>query len=586
MRGNYLLFFTLLYLTLTIYQIKANPGKTKSKEISLDFAVTIDSTFQNKYAHILQIYKEQNYVKALAKILKLEEQFQNSNNNNSLYYISFLKGDIYNKTKNYSRALKYYKKSLIYLTKKNIDDNNNKINYNKNLAETYLKIGSSFYRLAKRDSAKQYYNKLDNLPDLSNNIQNLKAMSYVNLSGIYQQDSIFDVAIQYAEKAIVIYEKNNFKVNQASALNNLGSIYMSLGNYEKAKKRYKQGINLAKNENSPKANRYKESLYFNLAWAMRKLKNFKAYDYQEISYDIRDTIRNKEFRRAIEEITAENNVYDVKIEERDKRLKQRTTFWIFTVISMIIIISLVYWLILYRLKQKNLDLKLSQTELLQNQNIEKLKSESQIRVLNAAIDGKESERKEIAETLHDSVSALLSSANLHLMATKAQFKGAIPMEINKTQSIIAEASLQIRNLSHTLVSSVLLKFGLNFALKDIATKYSNSALNIEVDIHDLRRYHQSFEIKIYNIIQEFINNILKHSKAKNVFIKLYEQNNRIYFQIFDDGIGFDKKNISDKDGFGINQIDARIQMMNGEFLIESTIGEGTTISVELPLVEK
>jgi two-component system NarL family sensor kinase len=172
------------------------------------------------------------------------------------------------------------------------------------------------------------------------------------------------------------------------------------------------------------------------------------------------------------------------------------------------------------------------------------------------------------------------------MATKAQFKGAIPMEINKTQSIIAEASLQIRNLSHTLVSSVLLKFGLNFALKDIATKYSNSALNIEVDIHDLRRYHQSFEIKIYNIIQEFINNILKHSKAKNVFIKLYEQNNRIYFQIFDDGIGFDKKNISDKDGFGINQIDARIQMMNGEFLIESTIGEGTTISVELPLVEK
>jgi two-component system NarL family sensor kinase len=587
-KSNYLLIFTVFWFALNIYQINANTKTTKSKEISLDFVVTIDSTFQDKYAHILQIYKEENYVKALAKILKLEEQFQNSNNNNNFYSISSLTGDIYYNTKNYSRGLKYYKKSLIYLTRKNIDDNynNKRINYNKNLAETYLKIGSSFYRLAKRDSAKQYYNKLDNLPDLSNNIQNLKAMSYVNLSGIYQQDSIFDVAIQYAEKAIVIYEKNNFKVNQASALNNLGSIYMSLGNYERAKKRYKQGINLTKNENSPKANRYKESLYFNLAWAMRKLKNYKAYDYQEISYDIRDTIRNKEFRRAIEEITAENNVYDVKIEERDKRLKQRTTFWIFTVISMIIIISLVYWLILYRLKQKNLDLKLSQTQLLQNQNIEKLKSESQIRVLNAAIDGKESERKEIAETLHDSVSALLSSANLHLMATKAQFKGAIPMEIHKTQSIIAEASLQIRNLSHTLVSSVLLKFGLNFALKDIATKYSNSALNIEVDIHDLRRYHQSFEIKIYNIIQEFINNILKHSKAKNVFIKLYEQNNRIYFQIFDDGIGFDKKNISDKDGFGINQIDARIQMMNGEFLIESTVGEGTTISVELPLVEK
>ena len=588
MRSNYLLIFTVFWFALNIYQINANPNKIKSKEISLDLIVKIDSTFQDKYANVLQIYKEENYVKALAKILKLEEQFQNSKNNNNLYSISSLKGDIYYKTKNHTRALKYYKKSLTYLTRKRIDDNyiNKKINYNKNLAETYLKIGSSFYRLAKRDSAKQYYNKVDNLPDLSNGIQNLKAMSYVNLSGIYQQDSIFDVAIEYAKKAIVIYKKNNFKVNQASALNNLGSIYMSLGNYEKAKKSYKQGINLTKNEKSPNAVRYKESLYFNLAWAMRKLKNYKAYDYQEISYDIRDTIRNKEFRRAIEEITAENNVYDVKREERDKRLRQRSTFWIFTVISTIIIISLVYWLILYRLKQKNLDLKLSQTELLQNRNIEKLKSEAQIRILNAAIDGKESERKEIAETLHDSVSALLSSANLHLIATKSQFKGDIPIEIDKTQSIIAEASRQIRDLSHTLVSSVLLKFGLNLALKDIATKYSNSALNIEVDIHDLRRYHQSFEIKTYNIIQEFVNNILKHSKAKNAFIKLYEQNNRIYFQIFDDGIGFDKKNISDKDGFGINQIDARIQMMNGKFLIESTMGEGTTISVELPLVER
>ena len=229
---------------------------------------------------------------------------------------------------------------------------------------------------------------------------------------------------------------------------------------------------------------------------------------------------------------------------------------------------------------------MSQTQLLQSQDIEKLKSESQIRILNATIDGKESERKDIAETLHDSVSALLSSANLHLIATKSQFKGKIPIEIDKTQSIIAEASLKIRDLSHTLVSSVLLKFGLNFALKDMAAKYSNSVLDIETDIYNLRRYNQNFEIKIYNIIQEFVNNILKHSKAKNTFIKLYEEDARICFQISDDGIGFDKTKIINKDSLGLNQIDARIHMMNGVFIINSTIGEGTIISVELPIVEK
>jgi two-component system NarL family sensor kinase len=592
LKSNYLLFFTLFQVALNIYQTNAASNKINSKEVShietsLEFIVKIDSTFQNKYDHIVQIYNEENYVKALAKILKLEEDAQVNNKNSKLYFISFLKGDIYNKTKNYDRALKSYKKSLIFLKRKNNFDTNRTDIFSKNFAETYLKIGTSFHRLSKIDSAKYYYNMVENLPDLNIDILKFKAMSFVNLSGIYQQDSIYDLAINYAGKAISIYEKNNSKVNLAGALNNLGNIYLDVGKFEAAKEIYNQGISLIKNDQSPKAKRFTEDLYYNLAWTMRKLKDYKAYDYQEISYNMRDTIRNREFRSAIEQITAENNVYDVKREEKDKRLRQRNTFWIFTIISVIIIISLLYWLSFYKLKQKNLGLKLSQIKLNKEQNIEKLKSEYQTKILNATIDGKESERKEIAETLHDSVSALLSSANLHLMAVKARFKeDNVPIEVDKTQKIIKEASLKIRDLSHTLVSSVLLKFGLNFALNDMASKYSNSALHIEIDIDDLRRYHQNFEIKVHNIIQEFVNNILKHSKAQNAFIKLYEENNRICIQIFDDGIGFDKMKVFNKDGLGLNQIDARIQIMDGKFLVESTLGEGTTISVELPIVEK
>jgi signal transduction histidine kinase len=188
--------------------------------------------------------------------------------------------------------------------------------------------------------------------------------------------------------------------------------------------------------------------------------------------------------------------------------------------------------------------------------------------------------------LHDSVSALLSSANLHLQATKKQFNGNAPIEILKSQEIITEASQKIRDLSHTLVSSVLLKFGLNFAIKDIAEKYSNSELSINTEIGSLRRYHQNFEIKVHNIIQELTNNILKHSKAKNAVIRLKEEKGQIILQISDDGIGFDKTKITSKDGLGINQIDARIQMMKGRFTISSKKGKGTQINVELPIIEK
>jgi signal transduction histidine kinase len=180
----------------------------------------------------------------------------------------------------------------------------------------------------------------------------------------------------------------------------------------------------------------------------------------------------------------------------------------------------------------------------------------------------------------------LSSANLHLQATKMQFNGDSPIEIEKTQKIIIEASQTIRDLSHTLVSSVLLKFGLNYAIKDMAEKYSNSQIQINTDLKSLRRYHQNFEIKVNNIIQEFVNNILKHSNASKSIVRVEDKSGKLIISIQDNGDGFDKNLIPEKDGLGINQIDARIQMLKGDFKIDSNAENGTKIDIVLPILEK
>ncbi len=547
-----------------------------------------DSIILKRLLYAKELFKKKSYPEALSEA---QIVLKNSSNNNELKLLSsFLIAEIFDKTNNYEKALKHYK--IVYNLKvRNLLEKGLSQSYSDSqYAKILFRIGSSFHKLNVLDSAKIYYNKLEKLNILNPEILKLQAMSFSNISGIYEGDSIFDLAKKYAIKSIQIHKDMNNRVEESASTINLGNIFLSESKYSEAKGFYFKALNLIKNDNGPVAVKYKANLYYNLAWAMRNLKDYKAYDFQELSYEIQDDLRDKEFRGTIDEIYAKFN-FDNKKEfllksEENKRLKDQRTFWIFGIGSFIVMISLVYFLNLYKLKQKNLRLKLSQTQLLQNQNIEKLKSESQARILNATIDGKETERKEIAETLHDSVSALLSSANLHLMAAKPLFKGDIPIEIGKTQSIIAEASQKIRDLSHTLVSSVLLKFGLNFAIKDIATKYSNSVLQIDTDISSLRRYHQDFEIKIYNIIQEFVNNILKHSKASYTLITLYEKDKNLCFQITDDGVGFDKNKAINKDGLGLNQIEARIRMMNGKFLIESTIGEGTTISVELPVIEK
>jgi signal transduction histidine kinase len=231
-------------------------------------------------------------------------------------------------------------------------------------------------------------------------------------------------------------------------------------------------------------------------------------------------------------------------------------------------------------------LQLSKQELLQQQKLEKIRTEAQIRILNATLDGKETERKQIAETLHDNVSALLSSANLHLQACKSLFKGSAPIEVDKSQAIIHEASHQIRDLSHSLVSSVLLKFGLSYAIKDMVEKYSNSQLEIFCEIKYIKRYDQDFEIKLFNISQELVNNILKHSEASVAKIILLEKNSKLFLTIQDNGKGFDKLQVSTKDGLGINQINARIHMMKGKFSIETKKDKGTLITIELPVYER
>jgi signal transduction histidine kinase len=327
----------------------------------------------------------------------------------------------------------------------------------------------------------------------------------------------------------------------------------------------------------------KEDLYFNLAFNLYKLKDYKSYDFQSLSYRLKDSLREKEFREIITQINMKFD-FDVKkksLIREEERKRSRVA-----VGSLLIIFSLLGGLYYYKLRQKNLGLQLIQTKLIQDQHIEKIKSESQVRILNATIDGKESERKQIAETLHDSVSTLLSSANLHLRATQAKFNDNTPEEIDKTQKIIMEASQVIRSLSHTLVSSVLLKFGLEYAIKDMANKYSNSQIEIETNLGVIGRYQQNFEIKTYNIIQEFLNNILKHSKAEKALINLEEVKGELSLKISDDGIGFDKTKIKNKEGIGLNQIEARIQMMKGDFDVISSMNKGTIITVRLPILKK
>lgn len=591
-----LLFYLVFIFQINLIASSNTKGETNLKLVSpLTVLQEKDTAYTKKYTIANQLFKKEDYTNSLKQTLSLLNEIENKNYIELEYLSNFQVGDIFRKRNNHDKALNYFKKSLNLLEEnKNFKENEllsfeKPFDREKYLASILIRIGSEYYKLNKKDSAAIYFKRIIEISSL-NNFPEIRASGYGNLSNIYLEESNFFLAKEYALKAAKIYNQNNNKLSESSALNNLANVYLVEKKYAEAKKIYTKAIDLIKNDESIVAIKNKEDLYYNLAYILYMQKDYKAYEYLDQSNVYKDTITDREIRRIVKGVYAEYQeqykVETLKNKVALKKAEEQRKVWLLGVLSLLILISSGVIVYNYKLRQKNLKLQLHQTELAQERKLEKLKSESQVRILNATLDGKETERKQIAETLHDSVSTLLSSANLHLQASKMQFNGDIPIEINKTQKIIIEASHTIRDLSHTLVSSVLLKFGLNYAINDMAEKYSNSKIGIDANIKNVRRYEQSFEIKVNNIIQELVNNILKHSNASKATVKIEDKNGVLFIEIQDDGEGFDKNKIPEKDGLGINQIDARIQMMKGKFLIDSSRSTGTKIKIELPILEK
>lgn len=607
---NFFYIFLSFALLFSCGKIYSKTKKLEFDRASLHYYVQQknDSIVIRLYQKADSLYLAKSYSLGLEIALKVLDEAKENNNLELVSKTNYLIGKLWYNTGAYEKSVKYLKSSMdgfleilknndsLRETSVNIEDNNYEF-----LDRTF-EVGRAYHKLYEisendsinepiyKDSTLYYYNKIIDAESLEKKIALLQSRALNNLSGIYVRDSLYDEAEDFALKSLDIKEKYGDQYLRASAYNALSNIYFYRGEYEKSQEVLFKGVDALEKIKGDDADEIRAALFLNIAFSMYKLEDYKAYEWQEDSWDLYNNLKEKRNEQILADTYARWNfdkgMQEGILKEEIKRQRAQNVTWVIGISSFFIIVLLVFFLNQYKLRQKNLGLELSRQELMQQQKLEKIRAESQIRILNATLDGKESERKQIAETLHDSVSALLSSANLHLQACKSQFNGSTPIEVDKSQSIINEASQKIRDLSHTLVSSILLKFGLSFAIKDVAEKFSNSELKIEHDTRYIKRYDQGFEIKLYNIIQEFINNILKHSHASNAKITLVEKKKKLHLIIEDNGQGFDKEQIPEKDGLGINQIDARIQMMKGKFHIETAKGKGTKIIIELPVFEK
>lgn len=246
------------------------------------------------------------------------------------------------------------------------------------------------------------------------------------------------------------------------------------------------------------------------------------------------------------------------------------------IVSLTIVLVIILSFLFYFFYQNN--------KLKQKIRRKDIKQKILLNVINSSIDSQEIERKKIASFLHDNVNSLLSSAGLHLNTFTAQ-TNIESNEIKKAKGILTEAHDLLRDISHDLVPSLLVRFGLIYALEDLCERNSNHTIDFAFSsqVSTSKRYTEKFEIKIYFIVSELFSNIIKHSNTTNAEIFLSEDQNNFNIKIRDHGIGFNAKKTNESEGFGLNRIRARVKKFKGKIDIVSKANQGTTIKIKIPL---
>jgi two-component system, NarL family, sensor kinase len=312
--------------------------------------------------------------------------------------------------------------------------------------------------------------------------------------------------------------------------------------------------------------------YEQLALAFAEKNQFEsAWAYQVMFQKLKDTITGESSQRDI--LLRETSLSIEREKVKQAAVMERQRFWRNIIICLAVFMMIITWLLYnrYRLKEKNR----LQAEL----------NRQQSEIIRTTIEVQDKERRRIAEDLHDSLGSILSAAKLKLSSVEATGGSTSNPEnekLNDALLLLDEAINEMKSIAYNIMPATLSRLGLIAALQNLFTRISSrAALKLNFSTHGFNeRLDQLLEVSIYRIVLESINNVVKHANAGNVTVQLIRYPDYINITIEDDGKGF--RQALEQHGNGLANIDSRVRNLGGRLDIDSTVGSGTTILVDIP----
>lgn len=201
----------------------------------------------------------------------------------------------------------------------------------------------------------------------------------------------------------------------------------------------------------------------------------------------------------------------------------------------------------------------------------------------------ETERRKIADQLHDDVGSMLSLAILQISTVidKGKSQDNSKMNLEKSMKVLYSVSDTIRNMSHTLTPLAIEKYGFKNAIIDLVASINlTNKIHVEYIIlgfENTENYTSNFLNDMYRVVQELLNNMIKHSEASHCLIQLIEHDDALSLLIEDNGKGLKNDHLKIKNGVGLNNIKSRVDYFKGQMEFSEKVEGGTLINIEIPI---
>lgn len=250
---------------------------------------------------------------------------------------------------------------------------------------------------------------------------------------------------------------------------------------------------------------------------------------------------------------------------------------IFLISSLVLITILtgffVTMIFLYRKRQQQFEQNLFQTKL----NYEKL-------ILTTQVEIQEQTFQHISKEIHDNINLSLTLAKLNLNTLNTSDKEKADQKIQSSIELLSTSIAQLNDLSKSLDTDTINRHSLIMALEEERQRVNKTdCIYIDYEVYGSPVYmNNPAEIVIFRIIQESINNIIKHAKAKIAQLKLNYQQDHLLVSITDDGEGFDQTKLPQTGHAGLRNMENRVKLLGGTMQIESQPGKGSHFIFTIP----